>query len=182
MRIPGQQKPPQYISCGGAIDNGCAWINFKLLEILSLNLCCNYTVLVWEYLPTASQYLREPYSTEAHQCVLVTQAHSVVFANSGTLLLCCVERSGNLAGFRQRTKATFPGASARQSSIMHVTLGRVLTAEALTEASVASISEAAAKWSARVRGMRWQPGGLTHVVETAFSTVAGVQTELPFSA
>ena len=109
------------------------------------------------------------------------QAHSIVFANSGTLLLCCVDHSGNLAGLRQRARETFKGAAARQSSIMHVTLGRILTAEALPEPVAASISEAAAKWSAQVKGMRWKPDALTHVIEEAFSTVAGRHTPLPLS-
>lgn len=65
---------------------------------------------------------------------------------------------------------------------MHVTLGRVLTAETLQEHTATSISEAAVKWSAEVRGMRWQPTALTHVIEEAFTTVAGRHTLLPLAA
>jgi hypothetical protein len=35
-----------------------------------------------------------------------------VFASSGALLLCCVDRSGQLAGLRQRMREAFPGAQA----------------------------------------------------------------------
>ena len=109
------------------------------------------------------------------------QAHSIVFANSGTLLLCCVDHSGNLAAIRQKLRAAFRGAASRQSSIMHVTLGRVLTAEPLPEHTAASIAEAAAKWSSEVRGMRWRCTALTHVIEEAYTTVAGRHTLLPLS-
>ncbi len=37
------------------------------------------------------------------------QVHSVVFANSGTLLLCLVDTTGQLAGLRQRIREAFPG-------------------------------------------------------------------------
>jgi hypothetical protein len=75
------------------------------------------------------------------------QAHSVVFAGSGTLLLCCVERTATLPGLRRRCRAAFPGAARKQSSIMHVTLGRVLTAEPFPEAVAAQLREKAAEWS-----------------------------------
>ena len=38
------------------------------------------------------------------------QVHSLVFASSGALLLCCVDRSSQLAELRQRMRTTFPGA------------------------------------------------------------------------
>lgn len=37
------------------------------------------------------------------------QVHSLVLASSGALLLCCVDRSSQLADLRQRMRATFPG-------------------------------------------------------------------------
>ena len=110
------------------------------------------------------------------------QAHSVVFAGSGTLLLCCVERSAVLPRLRRHCRAAFPGAARKQSSIMHVTLGRVLTAEPLPDTVVAAISEKAAEWSAKVRGMRWSAPALTHIQEESFSTVAGPRTEFPWKS
>ncbi len=104
------------------------------------------------------------------------QAHSVVFAGSGTLLLCCVERTATLPGLRRRCRAAFPGAARKQSSIMHVTLGRVLTAEPFPEAVAAQLREKAAEWSDKVRGMRWSAPELTHIQEESFSTVAGPRT------
>ena len=41
------------------------------------------------------------------------QVHSLLFASSGALLLCCVDRSRQLADLRQRMRATFPGAFSR---------------------------------------------------------------------
>lgn len=37
------------------------------------------------------------------------QVHSIVFAASGTLLLCCVDTSGVLAGMRSKIRKVFPG-------------------------------------------------------------------------
>ena len=37
------------------------------------------------------------------------QVHSLVFANSGTLLLCLLDTSRIMAGFRQRIRSAFPG-------------------------------------------------------------------------
>ena len=106
----------------------------------------------------------------------------MVFASSGTLLLCCVERTAALPGLRRRCRAAFPGAARKQSSIMHVTLGRILTAEPLPEAVVTTISEKAVEWSARVRGMQWSAPALTHIQEESFSTVAGPRTALPWQS
>ena len=74
------------------------------------------------------------------------------------------------------------GLPGKQSSIMHVTLGRVLTAEPLPEAVAARMSEKAAEWSARVRGMRWSAPELTHIQEESFSTVAGPRTAFPWKS
>ena len=43
-------------------------------------------------------------------CACGVQVHSLVFASSGALLLCCVDRSSQLADLRQRMRAAFPGA------------------------------------------------------------------------
>lgn len=46
---------------------------------------------------------------------------------TGTLLLGWTDPSGTVAGLRQQLAATFPGASSKQSNIIHTSLLRVVT-------------------------------------------------------
>ena len=71
-------------------------------------------------------------------------------ADSGTLLLCSVDRSGNLAPLRARLKAAFPGAPSTQGSIMHASIGRILSTEQLTVAEIERV---------QVGGVRQRMGG-----------------------
>lgn len=41
--------------------------------------------------------------------VIVFQVHSVVFANSGTILLCLVDTTGHISSMRQEISKAFPG-------------------------------------------------------------------------
>lgn len=109
------------------------------------------------------------------------EVHSVVFANSGTLLLCLVDTTGQLAGLRQKVREAFPGASSKQSSIMHMTLGRVLKARQLTDAEREAMQQRCSLWSSRLKGTVFKPEVLWHVQEHQFTTVAGVCEPLPLS-
>lgn len=111
----------------------------------------------------------------------VFQVYSFVFANSGTLLLCFVDVTGLLASFRQHCKATFPGAAARQPSIMHMTLARVLRVQQLTPEQRQSIQEACSLWTDKLRGQVFRPEVLTHTQEHQFTTVEGIRTPFPFA-
>ena len=180
------------------------------------------------------------------------QVHSLVFANSGTLLLCLLDTSRIMAGFRQRIRTAFPGrplfatqmqpvarspmegsgcqcrmqalptavlwtclrtvfssfselsraslacapdphwrgaqalevsqassveaaclmlhrvpmqpacagAAAKQSTILHVTLGRVLEPRQLTRKEVTAVQQACQRWTEQLRGMQLCPACL----------------------
>lgn len=110
------------------------------------------------------------------------EVHSVVFANSGTLLLCLVDTTGRLAGMRQKIRKAFPGASSKQSSIMHMTLGRLLKPRQLTEQERQAIQQRCSHWSSKLKGTVFKPEVLWHVQEHQFTTVAGVRTPLPLGS
>ncbi len=75
------------------------------------------------------------------------QVHRLLLADSGTLLLCSVDRSGNLAKLRARLRASFPGAPSTQSSIMHASIARLLSTEQLTVAQIERVQ--VRLWGAR---------------------------------
>lgn len=107
------------------------------------------------------------------------EVHSVVFANSGTVLLCLVDTTGKLAGMRQQIREAFPDASSKQSSIMHMTLGRVLQPRQLSDDERQSVQQQCNLWSSKLRGQAFRPDILWHIQEHQFTTVAGEQTPLP---
>lgn len=67
------------------------------------------------------------------------QVHRLLMADSGTLLLCSVDKSGNLARLRARLRGAFPGAPSTQSSIMHASVARLLSPRQLTVAQIARV-------------------------------------------
>jgi len=114
-------------------------------------------------------------------------AHSVVLAPSGALILLLTEADGGdlISSLRARARAAFPGAPPSQATIMHVTLGRLLSPLAEgpgggAAAAIPAVAAAAEVATARVRGMRWSPPALSHICETVFATVAGPRADAPF--
>ena len=104
-------------------------------------------------------------------------AHSILLAPSGVLLLVLTEKgdAGVVGRLRARARAAFPTAPPKQPSIMHVTLGRVLSPLGVEEAAAAAAAAAAA--SDGVRGLEWAPAAVSHVCETLFATVAGPRVD-----
>ncbi|GAB4818250.1 hypothetical protein N2152v2_005296 [Parachlorella kessleri] len=111
---------------------------------------------------------------------LDASVHRLLMADSGTLLLCSVDRSGNLARLRARLRASFPGAPSTQSSIMHASIGRILSTEQLTVAEIERVQAACDRWSEQLRGMQFDPEVLYHICERTFTTVEGPRIPLPF--
>lgn len=73
-------------------------------------------------LSQAKDWMDTSCARRASEGVLVDlQVHSVVFAASGTLLLCCTDTSGVLACLRSKIRKTFPG----MTPCMHAELARV---------------------------------------------------------
>ncbi|KAL3153501.1 hypothetical protein ABBQ38_011832 [Trebouxia sp. C0009 RCD-2024] len=109
------------------------------------------------------------------------EVHSVVFANSGTVLLCLVDTTSQLSSMRQRISKSFPGASSKQSSIMHMTLGRVLQPRQLQDSERQAVQQQCNQWTSKLKGHVFKPDTLWHIQEHQFTTVAGVQTPLPLA-
>jgi hypothetical protein len=109
------------------------------------------------------------------------RVHRVFLADSGTLLLTCVDVSGQVAGLRQRLQASFPGAPPRQSTIFHASLARVLVEKQLDARSIARIHRKCEEWtSSHLRGAEFQVTEMHYVQEERFTTVDGPVIALPF--
>lgn len=109
--------------------------------------------------------------------------HRLLLADSGTLLLTSVETGGStLAALRRRLRAAFPGAPTTQSTIIHMSVGRVLTPRPLGAEAVAAAARACDAWTDRLAGRAWTAAGVTHVQENIFTTVEGPTVFLPFRA
>ncbi|BDA47569.1 hypothetical protein COCOBI_10-4180 [Coccomyxa sp. Obi] len=109
------------------------------------------------------------------------EVHSIVFAASGTLLLCCVDTNGVLAGMRSKIRKIFPGGPVKQSSIFHVTLLRILEPQALEKEQIEAIHEACKQETERLKGAQFTVSSLWHVQEWQFTTVQGEREEMPFA-
>lgn len=108
------------------------------------------------------------------------EVHRIVFADSGTLLLCSVDKTGHLAALRSRLRGAFPGGPPRQSTIIHSSLARCLTPRQLMEDEIERVQEACDAWSEMVRGMEFHPEHVYHIQEETFTTVEGPRVRLPF--
>ncbi|KAK9817064.1 hypothetical protein WJX72_009004 [[Myrmecia] bisecta] len=106
------------------------------------------------------------------------EVYRVVFADSGTLLLCSIDRSGQLTRLRQQLRASFPGASTKQTSTMHVSLLRVLTPQQLSPDVIRDIQEACDTWTERLRGRTFTLDRLWHIREHIFAAVTGKRVEI----
>jgi hypothetical protein len=67
------------------------------------------------------------------------QVYRLVLADSGTLLLCCVDPTGAVEELRAQLGERFPGAPSRQTATLHITLLRILTPRVLTPQERTSI-------------------------------------------
>lgn len=108
------------------------------------------------------------------------EVHRLLFADSGTLLLCSVDHSGNLARLRGQLRSAFPGAPTTQSSIMHASIARIVSTTQLTAEQLEHTQAVCDKWSTRLKGMQFNPEALYHICENTFTTVEGPKVALPF--
>jgi len=115
------------------------------------------------------------------------KVHSMIFANSGTLLLLFTESSGKVQRLRQDLAKAMPGAVEKQPSILHITLCRMLrcgaSGEQMTAEQRERVVQACAEWTSILRGRSFTPSSLWHVQENVFTYVdANSSLECPFKA
>ena len=105
------------------------------------------------------------------------QVHSIIFAASGTLLLCSIDPSGVLNRIRAKLREAFPGRPTKQTSIAHSTLLRVLTPQQLPTEASAALQVICQKYTASLRGIRISVDCLWYIIEEVFSTIEGPQQD-----
>ncbi|KAK9836686.1 hypothetical protein WJX74_006002 [Apatococcus lobatus] len=110
------------------------------------------------------------------------QVEQIVLANSGTLLLCFSDFTSHLQRLRAALRQAFPGAPSKQSSICHVTLGRILSLQQLHPEQAASVHARCQEWSCKLHGMRYNPTHVWHILEETFTKVDGHRQKVIFGS
>lgn len=105
------------------------------------------------------------------------QVHSIVFAASGTLLLCSIDPSGTLNRIRAGLREAFPGRPTKQTGIAHTTLLRVLTPQQLPAEASTAIQSICRTYTASLRGTLIPVHRLWSIIEEVFSTIEGPQQD-----
>ncbi|KAK9851129.1 hypothetical protein WJX84_011658 [Apatococcus fuscideae] len=105
------------------------------------------------------------------------EVHSIVFASSGTLLLCSTDPSGTLNQIRSELRAAFPGRPTKQAGIAHTTLLRLMTPEQLPPECIAAIQEICHRHTASLKGLKISVDQLWYIIEEVFSTIEGPQQD-----
>jgi hypothetical protein len=82
------------------------------------------------------------------------QVHRVLLADSGTLLVCLVDRDGNFNHLREQLTRAFPGAPTRQTQIMHVSVLRLLTAQQLSSEERQRLQAICDEYTIKLKGMQ----------------------------
>lgn len=84
-----------------------------------------------------------------------------------------VGESNVLPDLRRRLREAFPGASSKQSTIIHSSLLRILSPTPLGAEAVSAISAACERWTEKLRGKLYSPRTLWFIREMEFSTING---------
>ena len=111
------------------------------------------------------------------------QVHRILLADSGTLLLCLIEKSpeASIYRIRKRFRERFPGAPPKQSTIYHASLGRITTPEQIPPTVREEIHKLCDSWSQCLQQYEFKVPTVHHVRELQFTTVEGPSIALPFA-
>ena len=111
------------------------------------------------------------------------QVHRILLADSGTLLLCLIEKSpqASIYSIRKRFRERFPGAPPKQSTIYHASLGRIITPEQIPHTKREEIHTLCESWSQCLQQYEFKVPTVHHVRELQFTTVEGPSIALPFA-
>eukprot|EP01026_Neomeris_dumetosa_P061599 TRINITY_DN58137_c0_g1_i9.p1 TRINITY_DN58137_c0_g1~~TRINITY_DN58137_c0_g1_i9.p1 ORF type:complete len:109 (-),score=11.84 TRINITY_DN58137_c0_g1_i9:284-610(-) len=102
-------------------------------------------------------------------------------SEGGVLIICWLDRSGSVRKIRSTCRSTFPGAAKKQSSIIHTSLLRILTAEQLSDEVKQKIDHLCTKWNRENRGLTLVAHKLWYIHERSFSTIVGDRFVFPFT-
>ena len=98
-----------------------------------------------------------------------------MLTRSGTLILGWTDAGGadGVNELRAALRTAFPGATHRQPAIIHTTLFRIVSPEALPADAIAAIGAECQRWTERLAGAVLAPRSLWFVNELQFSTIEG---------
>ncbi|KAA6422327.1 MAG: hypothetical protein FRX49_07797 [Trebouxia sp. A1-2] len=101
------------------------------------------------------------------------EVHRILLADSGTLLVCLIDRNGILNHLREQLTRAFPGAPMRQTQIMHVSVLRLLTAQQLSNEERHRLQAICDEYTIKLKGMQITATELWYVHEAIFANIEG---------
>ena len=113
---------------------------------------------------------------------IVLHVYRLLLADSGTLILCFVEKSVDscVFGLRKAAREAFPGGPIRQSTIYHVSLGRIVSKKQLDRKDRDRLREICDRWNDTLKGLEFKATEVSYVMERKFTTVDGPTVSLRF--
>lgn len=143
----------------------------------SIDACMQHVGPSVDVIAKEIQMMKDIVGTVSQQIIL--EVYKILLADSGTLLLCLLDTSDRIHGIRKAFRESFPGAPSKQSTIYHMSLGRIVTPKQFSPEQRQHIQSLCSTWSERLRGRRCLLEELHHVIEEQFTTVEGERTALP---
>lgn len=107
--------------------------------------------------------------------------HRALMAETGTLLLTWTDPCGAVSQMRKDLVSSFPGKPTSQAKIIHTSLLRVLSPDAIDKSTISSITSICDDWSARWKNKVFNPRETWFVYEETFSIINGPRVGMPFS-
>jgi hypothetical protein len=108
----------------------------------------------------------------------VLEIDRVLMTSGGTLIIAWVDRKGGVQQLRQKLRFSFPGASSKQSSMIHTSLTRIVSQDGsdlppASSPAIKRIQEVCDRWTEKLKGKTFIPSTLWFIKETTFSTIEG---------
>lgn len=107
--------------------------------------------------------------------------HKALMAETGTLLVTWVDPSGGISELRRNLVNSFPGKPISQAKIIHTSVLRVLSPDAIDELTINRISKVCDDWSTFWKNKLFHPRDTWFVFEETFSIINGPRVSMPFS-
>lgn len=108
--------------------------------------------------------------------------NNAFMADSGTLVLTWTDPCGEISLLRKQLSMSFPGKPTPQSNIIHSSVIRVLSPEAIDSSVIRKIANICEEWSALWKGTVYHPHKAWYVYEETFGIVIGPRVSMPFNS
>ena len=111
----------------------------------------------------------------------------VLITRGGTLIIAWTDRVARVQQLREKLRGIFPGASSKQSSLIHTSLSRIVSEDGSHlpppgSPALKEMQKVCDKWTEKLKGKTFKPSSAWWVRETTFSTIEGPRVKLDLKA